>query len=86
MARKVVIDTDYGTDVDDAIAVALAMASPDEIEVQAFTVMGRQSIYRKKMLEDFLSYPGPASPESIFVMCDSAKHSARDFNTVKDDG
>jgi inosine-uridine nucleoside N-ribohydrolase len=56
--KKVVIDTDFGTDVDDAIAVALAMASPDEIEVQAFTVMGRQSIYRKKMLEDFLSYLG----------------------------
>lgn len=56
--KKVVIDTDFGTDADDAIAVALAMASPDEIEVQAFTVVGRQSIYRKKMLEDFLSYLG----------------------------
>src|SRR6267143_638228 len=57
MPRKVVIDTDFGTDADDAIAVALAMAS-DEIEVQAFTVVGRQSIYRKKMLEDFLSSLG----------------------------
>lgn len=57
MPRKVVIDTDFGTDADDAIAIALAMAS-DEIEVQAFTVVGRQSIYRKKMLEDFLSSLG----------------------------
>jgi inosine-uridine nucleoside N-ribohydrolase len=55
--RKVVIDTDFGTDVDDAIAVALAMAS-DEIEVQAFTVVGRQSIFRKQMLENFLSSLG----------------------------
>lgn len=57
MPQKVVIDTDFGTDVDDAIAVALAMAS-DEIEVQAFTVVGRQSIYRKQMLENVLSFLG----------------------------
>ncbi|HVS82278.1 MAG TPA: nucleoside hydrolase [Pyrinomonadaceae bacterium] len=57
MPRKVVIDTDFGTDADDAIAVALAMAS-EEIEVQAFTVVGRQSVYRKQMLEDFLSSLG----------------------------
>jgi len=57
MARKVVIDTDFGTDADDAIAVALAMAS-EEIAVQAFTVVGRQSIYRKRMLEDFLAALG----------------------------
>ncbi len=54
---KVVIDTDFGTDADDAIAVALAMAS-EEIEVQAFTVVGRQSVYRKQMLENFLSCLG----------------------------
>ncbi len=46
MSQKVVIDTDFGTDADDAIAVALAMAS-EEIEVQAFTVVGRQSVYRR---------------------------------------
>src|ERR1700716_3014135 len=57
MPRKVVIDTDFGTDADDAIAVALAMAS-DEIEVQAFTVVGRQSVYRKQMLESFLASLG----------------------------
>lgn len=57
MARKVVIDTDFGTDADDAIAVALAMAS-EEIAVEAFTVVGRQSIYRKRMLEDFLAALG----------------------------
>jgi inosine-uridine nucleoside N-ribohydrolase len=57
MTQKVVIDTDFGTDADDAIAIALAMAS-DEIEVQAFTVVGRQSIYRKRMLEDFLAALG----------------------------
>jgi inosine-uridine nucleoside N-ribohydrolase len=57
MPQKVVIDTDFGTDADDAIAVALAMAS-DEIEVQAFTVVGRQSIYRKQMLENFLASLG----------------------------
>jgi len=51
--------------------VALAMAS-DEIEVQAFTVLGRQSVYRKQMLENFLSrlgsncaIPPPPSLESL---------------------
>jgi inosine-uridine nucleoside N-ribohydrolase len=57
VARKVVIDTDFGTDADDAIAVALALAS-EEITVEAFTVVGRQSIYRKRMLEDFLGLLG----------------------------
>jgi inosine-uridine nucleoside N-ribohydrolase len=52
-----VIDTDFGTDADDAVAVALALAS-DEIEVRAFTVVGRQSIYRKQMLEKFLAAAG----------------------------
>lgn len=57
MPRKVVIDTDFGTDADDAIAIALALAS-DEIEVQAFTTVGRQSIYRKQTLETFLASLG----------------------------
>lgn len=59
--QKVVIDTDFGTDADDAIAIALALASA-EIEVQAFTVVGRQSIYRKQMLEDFLGFLGNDNP------------------------
>jgi len=44
----------------------------DEIEVQAFTVVGRQSVYRKQMLENFLSrlgsncaIPPPPSLESL---------------------
>lgn len=57
MPRKVVIDTDFGTDADDAIAIALALAS-DEIQIQAFTTVGRQSIYRKQTLETFLSSLG----------------------------
>ncbi|MBC8032232.1 MAG: nucleoside hydrolase [Pyrinomonadaceae bacterium] len=57
MPRKVVIDTDFGTDADDAIAIALALAS-DEIQVQAFTTVGRQSIYRKQTLETFLASLG----------------------------
>ncbi|HEV2801187.1 MAG TPA: nucleoside hydrolase [Pyrinomonadaceae bacterium] len=55
--RRTVIDTDFGTNADDAIAVALALAS-QEIEVQAFTVVGRQSVYRKQMLEKFLATAG----------------------------
>ncbi len=57
MPQKVVIDTDFGTDAEDAIAVALAIAL-HEIEVQAFTVLGRRSVYRKQMLENSLSRLG----------------------------
>lgn len=88
--KKVVIDTDFGTDADDAIAVALALAS-DEIEVQAFTVTGRQSVYRKQMLESFLSalggdfdappvYAGwdapPLLPQGFSLTAPCAKHGA----------
>jgi purine nucleosidase len=36
--KKIVIDTDFGTDVDDALALALALASPEIEIVSIFTV------------------------------------------------
>ena len=39
MATKVLLDTDIGTDSDDAIALALAMASP-ELDIVVCLVIG----------------------------------------------
>src|SRR5262249_25967205 len=40
MARRIVLDTDIGTDVDDALALALALASPEVALVAVTTVSG----------------------------------------------
>ena len=54
---KVVIDTDLGSDADDSIALALALAAP-ELEVKAVTVVGRQSLYRSQIARGYLSLAG----------------------------
>lgn len=55
--RKVWIDTDFGTDSDDAIALLLALASP-ELDVQGISVVGRQSFVRALMVQAFVSAAG----------------------------
>jgi inosine-uridine nucleoside N-ribohydrolase len=54
---KVVIDTDLGSDADDSIALALALASP-ELDIRAVTVVGRQSLYRSQIAREYLSLAG----------------------------
>jgi purine nucleosidase len=56
-AQKIVIDTDIGTDADDSIAIALALASP-ELDLQAITVAGRQSFYRARIARRYLELAG----------------------------
>lgn len=55
--RKVWIDTDFGSDSDDAIALLLALASP-ELDVQGISVVGRQSFARALMVQAFLGAAG----------------------------
>lgn len=54
---KVVIDTDLGSDADDSIALAFALAAP-EVEVRAVTIVGRQSLYRSQIAKAYLSLAG----------------------------
>lgn len=54
---KVVIDTDLGSDADDSIALALALASP-ELDIRAVTVVGRQSLYRSQIARAYLALAG----------------------------
>lgn len=44
MSRKVVIDTDIGDDIDDALALALALSSPELEVVGVTTVYGRVDV------------------------------------------
>jgi inosine-uridine nucleoside N-ribohydrolase len=68
--QKVWIDTDFGSDSDDAIALLLALVSP-ELDVQGISVVGRQSFVRALMVQAFVNaagrpdisvYPGSDAP------------------------
>jgi len=57
MAKRVWIDTDFGSDSDDAIALLLALASP-ELEVVGISVVGRQSFVRALIVQAFVNAAG----------------------------
>lgn len=53
--KKVIIDTDLGDDVDDAVAIALAALSP-EIEVAGITTVFKDTKARAEMVKDLLEF------------------------------
>ncbi|MEE8558233.1 MAG: nucleoside hydrolase [Myxococcota bacterium] len=57
MTRPVVLDTDMGSDVDDALCLALALAAP-EIEVVATTHVGREAALRAQISRKLLKLAG----------------------------
>jgi len=57
MTRRLVLDTDMGSDVDDALCLALALASP-EIELAAVTCVGRESRLRAQIARRLLELAG----------------------------
>ena len=62
--RRVVLDTDMGSDVDDALCLALALVSP-EIELVALTNVGIQSSMEMMSLE---IWPGLIVPGQLTAM------------------
>ena len=67
MNRSIVLDTDMGSDVDDALCLALALASP-EIEVAAVTTVGNESAERARISARLLELAGePQVP--VFAGC-----------------
>jgi inosine-uridine nucleoside N-ribohydrolase len=46
--KKIIIDTDFGTDVDDALAISLSLCCNDLIEIIAITIVGRQVFLKNK--------------------------------------
>lgn len=57
MAHRIVLDTDMGSDVDDALCLALALASP-EIELVAVTCVGREARLRAQVARRLLELAG----------------------------
>ena len=53
-SRKIVFDTDIGSDVDDALAMGLALAAPDAVELVAVTTVGREGPIRAQVAASLL--------------------------------
>lgn len=54
---RVIIDTDLGIDIDDAMAISLAMKSP-EIEIAGITTVYGDSCYRSKLASRLVALGG----------------------------
>jgi purine nucleosidase len=67
MRRRIVLDTDMGSDVDDALCLALALASP-EIELVAVTHVARDTQLRARISRHLLDLAG-RSDVPVFAGC-----------------
>ncbi len=57
--HRILLDTDMGTDVDDALCLALALASP-EVELVAITTVSRDTALRARISKRLLELGGAA--------------------------
>ena len=57
MARRLVLDTDIGTDVDDALALGFALRHPD-IELTAVTTVSGDPVFRARIAAKLLALAG----------------------------
>jgi purine nucleosidase len=57
-ARPVLVDTDIGSDVDDALALALALAARESLEIVAVTTVGRGGPVRARVAAALLGLAG----------------------------
>jgi inosine-uridine nucleoside N-ribohydrolase len=67
MSRAIVLDTDMASDVDDALCLALALASP-ELEILGITNVGRESGLRARVSRRLLELAGPTEIP-VFAGC-----------------
>lgn len=86
----IILDTDLGTDIDDAFALALVLASP-ELELRGVTTVGKQAEDRAWMVCRFLAQTGrrtipvaaggePSASEGIDWQIQYRRHPAVIFN------
>jgi purine nucleosidase len=75
MKRRIVLDTDMGSDVDDALALALALASP-EIDLVAVTTVSREPLLRARIARKLLDLAGRRDVP-VYAGCERA-HSPGD--------
>ena len=75
--RRVVLDTDIGSDVDDALCLALALASP-ELELCGLTTIGNESYRRAEIAAKLLALAGRDVP--VYAGCRVPLLGGRGFN------
>ena len=56
--RKILLDTDIGTDVDDALALVLALAVPEELDLVAVTTVAGDTAVRARIASRLLAAGG----------------------------
>jgi purine nucleosidase len=61
--RKILLDTDIGTDVDDALALALIFAVPDQLDLVAVTTVAGDTSVRSRVASRLLAAAGHADVE-----------------------
>ena len=61
--RKILFDTDIGTDVDDALALALVLAVPDQLDLVAVTTVAGDTAVRARIASRLLAAGGRADIE-----------------------
>jgi purine nucleosidase len=57
-ARKILVDTDIGTDADDALALALVLAVPDRLDLVAVTTVAGDTAVRARIASRLLAAGG----------------------------
>jgi len=77
--KKIILDTDIGTDVDDALALALAIKSRKDIELRAVTTVHGNVNLRAKIAKKILKISGL---EYIPVAAEIAQPLMRDRPTL----
>jgi purine nucleosidase len=75
---RLVLDTDMGTDVDDALCLALGLASP-ELEIAALTCVGREARTRARVTRKLLQLAG-REEIPVFAGCRSPVLGGRGMN------
>lgn len=77
MKRRLVLDTDMGSDVDDALALALALGSP-EIELVAVTTVSREPALRARIARKLLDLAGRRDVP-VFAGCERPRSGGDTF-------
>ena len=68
--REILLDTDIGTDVDDALALALVLAVPEELDLVAVTTVAGDTEVRARIASRLLAAGGRPDVE----VCAGARH------------
>ncbi len=85
-AIPILLDTDIGTDVDDAFALALILASP-ELDLRGVTTVGSEPLIRAKIVCRFLTAVGQSNiPVAAGALPQPAEEIEKQGRYAKSDG